>query len=126
MVGGRPLLVRSRDLRHTAPDPARPNLLVVSLSYPVRDDVQLPSEDDYDHLSAFEHRAFDGVGAIVDLVFVETGSGMVRYYCYTSDVDRAVDVIAKASGSDDALDFSSAEDPQWLVYQRRAAALGGS
>ena len=124
-VNGRPMLVRSRNPLGTEFDPTRPHLLVVDFSYSIRDDVQLPSDDDYDLISAFEARAFDTKEVVADpeLVFVETGSGVVRYYCYTSDLDRAMGAIEEASKDLDALVFSSAEDPQWLIYQGRAAQL---
>ena len=124
-VDGRPMLVRSRDPAGTEPDPTRPNLLVVDLSYPIRDDIQLPSGQDYGLIAKFEAQAFDAYDTVADpeLVFVETGAGRIRYYCYASDLERAMDLIEEASEGLEALAFSSTEDPQWLIYRDRASRL---
>jgi hypothetical protein len=117
-VNGRPMLVRSRDPSTTEANPGRPHLLVVSFSYPVGDDVQLPSPTDYARIASIEGWVFDGPGAVADLVFVETASGVVRYFCYTADVDGAAATIEEAFGPDEPLDFAFADDPQWLHYRR--------
>lgn len=120
-VDGKPTLVRCRDLRQTNANPTRPHLLVVDLGYPIRDDMQLPLEEDYHRFRFFEARVFDGVDP--ELVFVETGSGTVRYFCYTWNVDQAADVIEDAADGVGPLKFSSALDPHWLIYQEQAAKL---
>ena len=59
----------------------------------------------------------------LDLVFVETGSGVVSYYCFTSDVDRAMDRIEAAQKLGVGLEFRTSLDPEWLEYYSRARRL---
>lgn len=120
-LAGKPVLVRAREME---PLPVLPNLLVVDVFYDSVDDSNLPGEYDYEMLERFEAEALERPSERVRIVlaFVETHDGRVRYYCYASHVDRAVEHIDAAAGPVEP-EYSTEYDPDWKVYQERMASL---
>jgi len=123
-VDGRPIYLRARDPSQTSISQERSFVVVASLNYPVADALQAPSVDDYEKIEAFEANVFDALGGDPELVFVETGSGVIRYFAYTSDADQTFAAITE-SAPFEIVDFDSAEDPEWQMYHRRVAKLVG-
>ncbi|MBP7704321.1 MAG: DUF695 domain-containing protein [Caulobacter sp.] len=120
-LAGKPLLVRARDME---PLEVLPFLLVVDLFYDSVDDTALPGEDTYEVLEQFEAEVLERPSERVRIVltFVETHDGRVRYYCYASDVDRALEHIDAAAGLFEP-EYSAEHDPNWQVYVERMSTL---
>ena len=125
-VDGKPIMIRAREPHQIRIDPARKHVVVASLAYAARDTDQLPSDEDYEALEAFEAQAFEAPSGDPELVFVETEAGVVRYFAYTSDVERTVASISQTAASFQTLDWDSAEDPEWQIYFRRIDRLRGT
>lgn len=122
-LAGKPLLIRARDME---PLPVLPYLLVVDLFYDSVDDTALPGDDDYEMLEWFEAEVLERPTERVRIVltFVETHDGRVRYFCYASDVERAVEHLDAAAGRVEP-EYSTESDPDWELYQQRMASLRG-
>jgi hypothetical protein len=120
-LAGKPVLVRAREME---PLPVLPNLLVVDVFYDSVDDSALPGEEDDAMLERFEAEALERPSERVRIVlaFVEIHDGRVRYYCYASHVDRAVEHIDAAAGPVEP-EYSTEYDPDWAVYRERMASL---
>lgn len=118
---GKPLLIRAREME---PLDVLPFLLVVDLFYDSVDHTALPGDDTYDLLEKFEAEVLERPTERVRIVltFVETHDGRVRYYCYASDVDRALEHIDAAAGLVEP-EYSAEHDPHWQVYAERMASL---
>jgi hypothetical protein len=125
-LDGRPIKVRARDPNDVKIDPTRTHIVVAVLGYAIEDNLQLPSGDDYEKIETLETAIFDTTEGDPELVFVETGSGVVRYFAYTSDVDRTIAAISETSAPFEVLDLDSAEDPEWEIYRERIARLIGT
>ncbi len=122
-LAGKPLLIRAREME---PLPVLPHLLVVDLFYDSVDDTNLPGDDDYEMLEWFEAEVLERPTERVRIVltFVETHDGRVRYFCYASDVERAVEHLDAAAGQVEP-EYSTESDPDWELYQQRMASLRG-
>lgn len=118
---GKPLLIRAREME---PLDVLPFLLVVDLFYDSVDDTALPGDETYEMLERFEAEVLERPTERVRIVltFVETHDGRVRYYCYASDVDRALEHIDAAAGLTEP-EYSVEHDPNWQVYAERMASL---
>lgn len=120
-LASKPLLIRAREME---PLPVLPHLLVIDIFYDSVDQTALPGDEDYELLERFEAEAMDRSSerVRVALTFVETHDGRVRYFCYASDVERAVEHVDAAAGSLEPV-YSTEHDPDWTVYQERMASL---
>ncbi len=120
-MAGKPVLIRAREME---PLPVLPNLLVVDVFYDSVDDSALPGPEDYEMLERFEAEALERPSEQVRIVlaFVETHDGRVRYFCYASHVDRAVEHIDAVAAPVEP-EYSTEQDPDWEVYRERMATL---
>lgn len=125
-LDGRPIKLRARDPNDLKINPTRKHIVVAVLGYVIEDNLQLPSDDDYEKIETLETAVFDTTEGDPELVYVETGSGVVSYFAYTSDVDRTIAAISEKSTPFEILDLDSAEDPEWEIYRARIARLAGS
>ena len=119
---GRPLVVRARRFfREPVADPSLPFLFVVELQYEPFDDVGLPGDSQYEVISKFERDVFDLIESkgILNLVFVETNAGSIRYYSYVSDIEVVSSKIDEMADEALILSFSADEDPEWNEYRKR-------
>jgi len=122
----KPLMVRARKFsRKPASNSRLPFLLVVDFTYEADDNVGLPNDIQYNILDEFEKNALDEMekAGSLELVFIETCNGLVRYYSYVADVSAIVNQIDDIiSGSSD-FNFSSNFDPDWLEYGKKISLV---
>lgn len=121
-LAGKPVMIRAQRME---PLPVLPNLLVVDVFYDSVDETGLPGDYDYGMLERFEAEALERGSEQVRIVpaFVETHDGRVRYFCYSSHVDLAVEHIDAAAAPLEP-EYSTEYDPDWDVYRQRMAAFG--
>ncbi|MDB5431290.1 MAG: hypothetical protein JWP35_2406 [Caulobacter sp.] len=120
---GKPVLIRARSAAIV--DFGKPHLVVIDLGYDCVDDSELPTDDQYEAVGAFETSALDRLeeaGNLV-LVFIETVGGRVRYLAYLRDVEEAVGFIDLHADPALRLEFQSTEDHEWREYRERLGSL---
>lgn len=120
---GRPVLIRGRRI---TPVRELDKLFVIDFFYDP--DVNgLPDERAYSKIDHIE-KTLDNLEEDRDfiLVFVETFGGRVRYFSYTSDVNRISSYIDERVDADQVIEFAADIDPDWETYALKVSGVRGA
>jgi Family of unknown function (DUF695) len=124
--GQRPIMYRGRQISPSVRGrELLPHLLVVDLLYVSNDDIGLPTEAQYLHISRFEKQCLDPLeqDQIGFISFVRTFNGVVQYFMYVQSVEGASHAISEYSSGRYDITMAADDDPKWDEYYRFLAGM---